>query len=227
MWSIAKKDLKILFYSPIGYIVVSIFLLIFGVAIYIQAVTNHSIDFNTAYSTVVWYGMPIIVAVLTMKSFSEEKSKDNENLLFVNKKNIFSVVGGKILAVFIVILISILISLIDCFVLLQYGNINFGVLMTSIFGFLLLSLAYISFGVLISSLTESQVISAIITLVFLFLPIFFSFGQGFFSYLSLVDFYTSFSIGVISLQSIFVYISFTAACVILAILEIDRKRKLN
>lgn len=227
MWSIAKKDLKILFYSPIGYIVVSIFLFIFGVTIYIQALSSHSIDFNLAYNNLACYGLPIIISVLTMKSFSEEKSKDTDNLLFVNKKNILSIVGGKILAVFIVVVISLIISLIDCVVLLQYGTINFGVLMVSLIGFLLLSLAYISFGVLISSLTESQVISAIVTLVFLFLPLFFSFGQGFFSFLSLIDFYAAFSIGTIAIQSIFVYLSFTATCIILAILEIDRKRKLN
>ena len=227
MWAIVKKDFKTLFYSPIGYVVVSIFLAFFGVIMYVQTVNGRTIDFNVTYNHVAWYGLPIVIAVLTMKSFSEEKSKKTENLLFANQSSLITVIVGKIIAVFLVVVISVLLSLLYCLLFSQFGNINMGLVLTTIFGFLLLSLAYISFGVLVSSLTESQVISAIITLVFLFLPAFFSYGNGVFSYLALPTFFERFSMGIISVKSIVTLVSFSIACIALSVLELDRKRKLD
>ena len=227
MWAVAKKDFKTLFFSPIGYIVVSIFLIVFGVIMYLLTISNRSIDFNIAYNSMAWYGLPIIISVLTMRSFSEERNKDTEKLLFSSSKGIISIISGKILAVTMVIGISIILSLLYCLLFAQFGNINFKLLLWTIVGFILLSIAYASFGVLISSLTESQVISAIITLVFLLLPIFFSYGNGVFSYLSLIDFFEKFSFGIISIKSIVVLITFSIACILLTNFEIQRKRKLD
>lgn len=227
MWAVAKKDFKTLFFSPIGYIVVSIFLIVFGVIMYLLTISNRSIDFNIAYNSMAWYGLPIVISVLTMRSFSEERNKDTEKLLFSSSNGIISIISGKILAVIMVIGISIILSLLYCLLFAQFGNINFKLLLWTIVGFILLSIAYASFGVLISSLTESQVISAIITLVFLLLPIFFSYGNGVFSYLSLIDFFEKFSLGIISIKSIVVLITFSIACILLTNFEIQRKRKLD
>ena len=227
MWAVAKKDFKTLFFSPIGYIVVSIFLIVFGVIMYLLTISNRSIDFNIAYNSMAWYGLPIIISVLTMRSFSEERNRDTEKLLFSSSKGTISIISGKILAVIMVIGISIILSILYCLLFAQFGNINFKLLLWTICGFILLSIAYASFGVLISSLTESQVISAIITLVFLLLPIFFSYGNGVFSYLSLIDFFEKFSLGIIYIKSIVVLITFSIACILLTNFEIQRKRKLD
>lgn len=227
MWAIAKKDFKTLFYSPIGYIVVSIYLVIFGIILYLLTIGNRSIDFNIAYRMMAEYGLPIVISALTMRSFSEEKNKNTDNLLFVSSKSTSSIVCGKILAVFMVTLICLMLSLFYCLLFVQYGNISGRLLLITIIGLMLLSVAYASVGVLISSLTESQVISIIITLVFLLLPAFFSYGDGVFSYLAPVSFFEKFSLGLVSVKSIIVLITFSVACTVLAVLEINRKRKLD
>ncbi len=227
MWAVAKKDFKTLFFSPIGYVVISVFLLVMGVVMYMITVANRSIDFNIVYEYVAKYGLPIIVSVLTMRTFSEERSKGTATLLFSTHKKTAPIVIGKILAVLMVVVIAIAISLIYCLLFINNGPINIKLLVTTLFGFLLLSLAYASAGVLISSLTESQVISAIITMIFLFLPTFFSYGSGAFVYLSLISFFVKFSMGIFSINSIITLISFSVTCIILTSLEMNRKRMLD
>ena len=227
MWAIAKKDFKSFFFSPIGYIVVSIFLIIFAVIMYLLTVSNRSLDFSIVYNSMAWYALPLVMAVLTMRSFSEEKNKGTDKLLLASSKSVLSIVMGKILAIVMVIIVSVLLSTFYYFLFIKYGQINFRILMLTLSGFLLLSLAYASFGVLISSLTESQVISAIVTLTFLILPNFFSYGDGPFAYLSLIDFFGKFALGLISIKSIIAMVSFSVTCVILTVLEVNRKRKLD
>lgn len=227
MWAVAKKDFKTLFFSPIGYIVISVFLIVMGVIMYLITAGSRSMDFNVVYEYVAKYGLPIVISVLTMRTFSEERSKDTETLLFATHKKITPIIIGKILAVLMVIVIAITISLIYCFLFINNGSINFKLLLVTLFGFILLSVAYISVGVLISSLTESQVISAIVTLIFLFLPTFFSYGGGAFLYLSLISFFVKFSMGIFSINSVITLVTFSIACVILTSLEMKRKRMLE
>lgn len=227
MWAVAKKDFKTLFFSPIGYIVISVFLVVMGIAMYLITVGSRSLDFNIVYEYVAKYGLPVITSVLTMRTFSEERSKNTETLLFATQKKITPIIIGKILSVFMVVVIAVAISLIYCLLFSSYGGINIKLLILTLFGFLLLALAYISVGVLISSLTESQVISAIITLIFLLLPTFFSYGNGVFLYLSLSNFFIKFSMGIFSINSMITLITFSIACVILTSLEMKRKKMLD
>ena len=73
MWAIAKKDFKALFFSPIGYIVVAIFLATMGIIMYLFTLSARAIDFNKTYEYMAKFVLPILVGLLTMKAFSEEK----------------------------------------------------------------------------------------------------------------------------------------------------------
>ena len=99
MWAIAKKDFKLLFFSPIGYIVTAIFLAAMSIIMYLSTVGMRMIEFNVVYEYMGKFILPIIVGLLSMKSFSEEKNKDTENILFTASKNIMLIIVGKILAI--------------------------------------------------------------------------------------------------------------------------------
>lgn len=227
MWAVIKKDFKMLFYSPIGYIVLAIFLFIFSLSVDVTAIMNNSVDFNEIYYSMARFALPIMIAVLSMKAFSEEKHKGTDKLLFSSGKSPSLIIIGKILAVSGVCFIATLISMLYCFLFLQYGTINFTRIAVTLFGFMLLSISYASFGVLISSLTENQIISASITLAYLLISSYFSFGNGVFKYLSLFPFFSRFTMGILSSTSIIVFITFSIACVLLTTLELDRKRKID
>ena len=95
MWAIAKKDFKVLFFSPIGYIVTAIFLAAMGIIMYLSTIGMRAIDFNTVYEYLGKFVLPIIVGLLAMKSFSEEKNKDTDKILFTASNKYVSIIIGK------------------------------------------------------------------------------------------------------------------------------------
>lgn len=225
MWAIIKKEFKSTFFSPVGYIVIAMFLIIFSALFYVFSINNRSVDLSSIYYGTAIYGLPIITAVLTMKSFAEERSKDTEQLLFMSPRSTVSIVMGKFFAILAVIGVALVLSFIYYVLLLQCGIPSIKLVLITILGFILLSMAYISFGLLASSITESQVIAAIITLVFFMLPLFASFGDGIFSYLSLIDLFIKFSSGVISAKEVIGLLSFTVMCITLVVIIIKRRKK--
>lgn len=226
MWSIAKKDFKLLFFSPIGYIVIAIFLASMGIIMYLLSIGVKSIEFNYVYENIAKYVLPIISGLLTMKSFSEEKSNDTEKLLYTASKKTTSIIIGKVLAVVMAIGVCVLISLIYCLMYAKYGAFNTRLVIT-LLCFILLSTAYASVGVMISSLTENQIIAAIFTITFLILPAFFSFGDGVFVYLALSTMYARICEGLLSINSIIALVLFSCTCICLTSVEMSRNRKLN
>lgn len=227
MWAIIKKEFKSTFFSPIGYIVVAMFLIIFSTLFYIFSINNRSVDLSSVYYGTALYGLPIITAVLTMKSFAGEKSKDTEQLLFMSPRSTLSIVMGKFFSIVSIILVMLIMSFMYYLVLLQCGVPNIKLILVTMLGFILLSMAYISFGLLASSITESQVVAAIITLVFLMSPLFASYGNGIFSYLSLIDLFIKFSLGVISVKEIVGLLSFTVMCITLIVIAIKRRKRIK
>lgn len=227
MWAIIKKEFKTFFYSPIGYIIVAMFLIIYSAIFYVTAIANGSIDLSSTYYWTAVYGLPFIMAILTMRSFAEENSKGTYQLLEISPKSILSIVMGKFFAMVGVICLTLLISFMYYFILLKFGTPDIKLVLVSMLGFILLSMAYISFGMLASSLTENQVIAAVITLVFSIIPLFVSYGDGIFSNLALITLFEKFSTNVISVDEIVGLLSFTVMCITLTVLVIQRKKCLK
>ena len=226
MWAIAKKDFKLLFFSPIGYIVTAIFLAAMSIIMYLSTIGMRMIEFNVVYEYMGKFILPIIVGLLSMKSFSEEKNKNTENILFTASKNIMLIIVGKILVIVLAIGVAVLLSVLYCLMFAKYGAIN-SRLMVTIGCFMLLVVAYASVGVMISSLTENQIISALFTIIYLLMPAFFSFGTGAFSYLALSEIYVQICEGLFSIGNIIALITFSIACILLTYIEMIRNRKIN
>ena len=227
MWAITKKELKTMFYSPIGYVIVAMFLIVYSSIFYVTAVASGSVDLSSTYYWTAVYGLPFIISLLTMRSFSEERSKGTEQLLEISPRSIFSIVMGKFFALLGVIVVTLIISFMYYFILLKFGNPDIKLVLVTMLGFILLSMAYISFGIMISSLTENQVIAAVITLVFSIIPLFVSYGTGIFSNLALINLFQKFPANVISLKEVVGLLSFTVMCITLTILVIQRRKCLK
>ena len=161
-----------------------------------------------------------------MKSFSEEKNKDTEKILFTASKKIGLIIVGKILAIVMAVGVGVIASLFYCLLFAKFGAINSRLIIT-IGCFMLLVIAYASVGVMISSLTENQIIAALFTIAFLLLPAFFSFGTGAFSYLALSEMYARICEGLFSINVLIALITFSITCVLLTYVEMVRNKKLN
>ena len=224
MWAVYKKELKSYFLSPIGYVVVGVLLFVCTVFFYLTTIRNSSVDLGGLYLCTVLYGFMIIIPILTMRMFAEERKNGTEQLILTSPVSMVSVVFGKFLAAMSVIVVALLISFMYFGIVSYFGNPNIIVLLVTMLGFLLVSGAAIAFGMFASSITENQIIAGIITIAFLIMSLFVpDLGKGF-PDISIVNFYQYFPNGVISLTEVVGSISFAAMFMAFTIIVMQRRK---
>lgn len=224
MKAILKKELKSYFLSPVGYVVIGIFLLCFSVFFYLTVIFSGSVDLGGLYYYTALYGLIIIVPILTMRMFAEERKNGTEQLLLTSPTSMFKVVIGKLMAALCVIIITLLISFMYFFIVMFFGKPNIVSTLVAMLGFILMSIAAISVGMLASSLTENQIIAGVITVAFLIISLFISDISSIFSSFTLMNFYTSFAQGVISVENIISLLLFSMLFISLTIIVMQRRK---
>ena len=224
MKAILKKELKSYFLSPIGYVVIGIFLLCFSVFFYLTVITSGSVDLGGLYYYTALYGLIIIVPILTMRMFAEERKNGTEQLLLTSPISMIKVVMGKLMAALCVIAITLLVSFLFYFIVTFFGKPNIITVLVAMLGFLLISIAALSVGMFASSLTENQIIAGIITVAFLIISLFITDISSIFSGFTLINFYTSFAQGVISIENIISLLLFSLLFISLTIIIMQRRK---
>lgn len=224
MWAVFKKELKTYFLSPIGYIAIGVFMLMYSIFFYLTTITYGSIFMGDLYYATARYGLLLIIPLLTMRMFSEERKNGTEQLLLTSPRSVTSIVIGKFLAAVAIIAITLIFSLIYAVIISFFGNIEIPTLITTIIGFLLLAMATISIGMLASSITENQIIAAILTIGVLVAPWFLVDISELFLSIDLIDKFMSFATGVISIADVIGLLSITVMCVLITIILIKRRK---
>ena len=224
MWAVFKKELKSYFLSPIGYVVVGILLLVCTVFFYLTTVQYGSVELGALYFYAVLYGFFIIIPILTMRMFAEERKSGTEQLILTSPVSIAGVVFGKFLAAMSVIAVALVVSFMYFGIVNYFGNPNFIVLLVTMLGFLLVAGAAISIGMFASSITENQVIAGILTIAFLIMSLFIPDLGKEFQMISIMDFYEKFPTGVISLTEVVGAVSFAAMFIAFTIIVMQRRK---
>lgn len=224
MWAIYRKELKSYFLSPIGYIVIGIFLFVFSVFFYLTTVATGSVDLGALYYYAALYGLMIIVPILTMRMFAEERKTGTEQLILTSPVSMTGVVMGKLLAAITVVCITLVISLGYFLIVNYFGSPNIAVVLVSILGYILISAAALSIGMFASSITENQIIAGVITIAFLIMSLFMQDLNSVFSNLAIMNFYQDFPSGVISLSEIVGLVSFTGMFTAFTIIIMQRRK---
>ena len=225
MKSILLREIKSFFGSPIGYLVIAIFLLLNGLFLWVfegdfNIPNSGFADLSPFFTLAPWILIFLIPAV-TMRSFSDEKKQGTIELLFTKPLSIWQIVNGKFLGAFLLILIAIIPTLLYVFVLSSLGNpegnLDFGSTLGSYFGLLFLIGAYTSIGICTSTLSENQIVAFIIS-VFLCFVFYFGF-DGISSFAGSFDLlvssigmdyhFKSMSRGVLDTRDILYFISIT------------------
>jgi ABC-2 type transport system permease protein len=187
--AIAAKDIRSQFVSPIAYVVLTGFLLLGGWFFF-----NLLARFNFLLQLYMSFRNPeamqrmnlnefvispllhnlsvvlvILIPVITMRSFAEEKRSGTYELLMTSPLSVTEIVLGKFLGGFVFVLVMVGLTFIYPAILLAFGNPEVGVILGGFLGLLLLATAFLSVGLLTSSLTENQIIAAVSCLVGLLL----------------------------------------------------------
>ena len=224
MWAIFKKELKTYFLSPIGYIAIGIFMLVYSIFFYLTTIMYGSLDMGNLYYATARYGLLLIIPLLTMRMFAEERKSGTEQLLLTSPRSVTSIVLGKFFAAVMVIVITLLLSIIYSVIVSFFGNLNITTIILTMIGFLIVAMAAISIGMLASSITENQIISAIITIVVLVAPWFLVDISSVFSSIDLMDKFMRFPYGVVSVADVVSLLSITVMCILITIVLIKRRK---
>lgn len=162
MISIFKKEFRSYFTGVTGSVFIAFLLGFCG--IYVTAINLRGglASFEYVLSNIIIVFL-LIVPILTMRSFAEEKHSRTDQLLYSLPVRVIDIVLGKYLAMLAVFFIPVLIMSIYPIILSGFGMIFFKACYCAILGFFLLGAALIAICMFMSSLTESQVISAVIS----------------------------------------------------------------
>ena len=224
MFAIIKKELKNYFFSPIGYIVIGIFLIAFSIFFYLTSVESTTIDLTALFYYTALYGLMFMAPLLTMWSISGERKNGTDQIIMTSPVSMLQVVLAKFISAMILILIPVVFTLMYFVILAHYQTPDVPTYLTSILGFVLLSMTYISFGLLSSSLTESPIISAIITFAIVFISMWLpNFVQGL-SGLSLLDLFVKFLYGTIDITALIFFITLTILCLTITMIILQRRK---
>ncbi len=225
MKSIIVRELKSFFGSPIGYLVIAIFLLLNGLFLWIfngdyNILNSGFADLSPFFTIAPWILIFLIPAV-TMRSFSDEKKQGTLELLLTKPLSIWEIVNGKFLGAMLLIVIAIIPTFIYVYVIsslgMPEGNIDMGSTIGSYFGLLFLIAAYCSIGIFTSTLSENQIVAFILS-VFLCFVFFFAFeglatylptAENFISSIGMDNHFKSMSRGVIDTRDVLYFISLT------------------
>ena len=167
MTAIYKRELKSYLTSMIGYLFIFFILVLTGIyfSAYQLSAAYPKFEYTLSALTFVFL---IAVPILTMRVLAEERKQKTDQLLLTSPVSVGGIVLGQYLALVTVYAIPMGVICLYPIVMSKFGTVSFASAYTAILGFFLLGCANIAIGVFFSSITESQVIAAVLTFVFLF-----------------------------------------------------------
>ena len=248
--AIGQKELKSYFSSPIAYVVIGFWALLYGyffIAI-LQFFVRQSMGGNQfggqqpvnvnqmMIRPLVAQNVPILLLFLlpmvTMRTYSEEKRSGTIELLLTSPVTDFEIILGKFFGAMGLYCSMLAVTLIHLAVLLWFGRPEWKPIIATYLGLLLLGGCFISLGLFISSLTKNQIVAGMVTFaVFLLLWVIEWIGS--FSppmidklsqYLSIVGHLDDFGKGVLDTTHIIYYLSFITFGLFLTAKSVDSER---
>lgn len=243
MKALYKKELEQYFHTAIGYVYLTIFLLVCGFYFIMSNMDPLKGDIRTFFSNILMFVM-FIIPLLTMRSFSEERKGRTDVLLFTAPMRDISVVAAKFLAAMTVFCAGIALTLVFVAILGIYGQLDIYVVITNYLGLIFAASAYVGIGLFLSAKTESQLSAAAATycvIFFLWILNYFKpdFGSdkllgsfltqvigfitGFFSFSKR---FSTFAMGMLNFSDILFYLSVAGAFLLICVRELDRRKDL-
>ncbi|HJP99533.1 MAG TPA: ABC transporter permease [Rhodanobacteraceae bacterium] len=246
--AIAQREINAYFASPIAYVLIGFFALLFGWFYYVplayfvqqsgqmgmnptQAMNiNQMLVGPTLMNTTVI--MLFLFPLITMRTYAEEKRSGTIELLLTSPVTDVEIILGKFLGAMLLYGAMLAVTMIHIAILFMYGDPEWKPIATGYLGLILMGGCFLSMGLFISSLTKNQIVAAMATFaVFLMLWVISWIStfvgpttQTVLQYLSLTDHFDDFAKGVIDTKHIIYYLSFMAFGLFLTAKSVDSER---
>ncbi len=232
IFTIAVKEIKSQFYSPVAYIIMFVFIIItswfFSSQVFIENKSNLSIIFSLLPMIFMVY-----IPVISMNSVAREKTTGTLEILLTLPVKSHEIILGKYLGVLFLLLVTLLFTSFYVLTIALVGrNIDWGVIGCGYLGMVLLGAFYASIGVYTSSLSKNPIIAFLLSFVIilffyliqftlLFIP---SGVAGFFQYLSVVYHMENIQRGILDTRNFVYFFSVIFVFLQMSILTIHKKQ---
>ena len=233
MIAIYKREMRSYFTGVLGYVFLVLFLAVGGAIFCLTTLFAMSASV-TQYFLYMMMISGVMLPLLTMKSFSDERKSKTEQLLLTAPISITGMVIGKFLAALTMFAGALTVNSLYFIILYRYAQVKTAVLIGNYLALVLVGAVFIAIGVFVSALTENQLTAAVgtmaIILVFLaigvvnaLLPS--SFWLRYvFNCISIFTRFQTFTNGYFDISSLLYYVSIAAVFVYLTIRVYDRRR---
>ncbi|MGH7829348.1 MAG: ABC transporter permease [Candidatus Binatia bacterium] len=250
--TIAGKEIRSYFVSPVAYVVLTGFLLLGGwfffnllfrfsylLTLY-TSIQNpqaaEGLNLNEHVIAPLLHNLAVVlvimVPVITMRAFAEEKRQGTYELLLTSPLSVTQIVLGKFLGSVAFISVMVLLTAIYPAILLLYGNPEVGLLASGYLGLFLLSITFLSVGLLTSSLTENQIVAAVTCFVILLLLYVLAWPAettgtvlgGTLKYLSVIEHFSEMVKGVVDTRALVYFSSLTVLSLFLTHRSVESAR---
>ncbi len=227
MFAILKKEINSFFASPIGYLVIALFLVLNGLFLWLfngdfNILESGFADMTPFFLLAPWI-LIFLVPAVTMRSFSDEKKQGVSHL---------HIVLGKYFGALVLIILALLPTLLYILALdnlkMPTDILDYGSIIGSYLGLLFLVAAYTAIGIFASTISDNQIV-AFISAVFLCFFFYFGFeGLSGLSALPLEQFgmeahYNSISRGVLDTRDLLYFISISVLFILMTQFKIQKK----
>ena len=184
MLALIQKELNSFFSAAIGYLVIGVYLLVCGLFLFIfkgpyNLLDNGFSDLSPYFSLAPWVLLFLIPAI-TMSAVAEERKRGTLELILTKPISLFSVVIGKYLGCFLLVLITLLPGIIYIYTIhslgITPGNLDAGSTIGSYISLLLLAGSYTAIGLFTSVVSTNQITAFLLGLLSCFL-LYYGMGQ--------------------------------------------------
>jgi ABC-2 type transport system permease protein len=232
VWIICRKELRSYFVSPVAYLLLAMFAVIFGfffwniLGIFVRdgmeaMMSGQMIPMNLnervirpLLSNISVVGL-FLIPLITMRLFAEEKRTGTIELLATSPVTDLQVILGKWTAAMIMYGGMLLLSAVNFVFLFRYGHPDWRPLAIGYLGLLLQAGALLALGTFISTLTKNQIIAGAVTFALSLLLYILEWVTGFdtstsarvISYMSIITHFESFSKGLLDSKDAIFYVT--------------------
>ena len=167
MWSVFRKEITAFFTTPVGYLVMGLFLVLSGLFLWVFKGPFNIFDYGFADLSLFFLLAPwiflLLIPAVTMRAFSEERKLGTLELLLSKPMSTAALVMGKYLGALALVLIAVAPTLLYVATIDQLGttvgNLDTGLIWGSYAGLVLLMMVYTATGLFTSTLTDNQIVA--------------------------------------------------------------------
>ena len=246
--AIAQKELKAYFASPIAYVIIGLFAVVFGffyyigVAYFVQQSAQMGLQGGPTQNVNEQVIRPMflnasvillfVLPMITMRTYSEEKRSGTIELLLTSPLTDVQIIMGKFLGAMALYAAMLAVTLIHIGVMFALGDPEWKPVATSYLGLLLMGGTFIAIGLLISSLTKNQIIAVMGTFAIVLLGWIINWastlagptGREILDYAGITNHLEDFTRGIIDTKHVVYYVSLITFALFLTARSVDSER---